>query len=96
MLSDRLVCGINDKKIQRRLLAESKLTLKRALDIAQSLETAAQNVQALQGTSQQPPVQPATLSHDIDKLIGACTCFRCGKGNHPPHLRMQHATSVAK
>ena len=47
MLRDRLVCGMNNKQIQRRLLAESKLTLKGALEIAQNLETAAQNVQAL-------------------------------------------------
>ena len=81
MLRDRLVCGINEEQTQRRLLAESKLTLKRALEIAQSLETAAQNVQALQG---QPPVQPGTVTHDIGKLTGTRTCFRCGKGSHPP------------
>ena len=31
MLRDRLVCGVRDIRIQRRLLAEPKLTLKRAL-----------------------------------------------------------------
>ena len=30
MLRDRLVCGINNEKMQRRLLAEPDLTLKRA------------------------------------------------------------------
>ena len=29
MLRDRLVCGVNEETIQRRLLAESGLTLKR-------------------------------------------------------------------
>ena len=31
MLRDRLVCGVRDIRMQRRLLAEPKLTLKRAL-----------------------------------------------------------------
>ena len=34
MLRDRLVCGINNKKIQRRLQAERELTLKKAEEIA--------------------------------------------------------------
>ena len=34
MLRDRLVCGINNEKIQRRLLAEPDLTLKKAEEIA--------------------------------------------------------------
>ena len=34
MLRDRLVCGVNEETIQRRLLAESGLTLKKALEIA--------------------------------------------------------------
>ena len=44
MLRDRLVCGVNEETIQRRLLAESGLTLKKALEIAQGLEAAARNV----------------------------------------------------
>ena len=39
MLRDRLVCGTSDDKIQRRLLAEPKLTLKRALELAIAIET---------------------------------------------------------
>ena len=40
MLRDRLVCGVRDIRIQRRLLAEPKLTLKRALDLALAIEAA--------------------------------------------------------
>ena len=39
MLRDRLVCGTKDEKIQHRLLAEPKLTLKRALDLAIAIKT---------------------------------------------------------
>ena len=63
-----LVCGINDEQIQHHLLAKSKLNLKRALETAQSLETAAQNVQALQGTSQQTLSSPELLLMMLVKL----------------------------
>ena len=43
MLRDRLVCGINNNIIRRRLFAESKLTLPKALEIALGMETAAKN-----------------------------------------------------
>ena len=47
MIRDRLVCGINDDGIQRRLLAEQDLTYKKAVELAQSLETALQNMKDL-------------------------------------------------
>ena len=40
MLRDQIVCGINDEQIQRRLWGESKLTLKKAIEMATSYETA--------------------------------------------------------
>ena len=43
MLRDRLVCGVNEDRIQRRLLAEPTLDLKRALEIAQGMETTAKD-----------------------------------------------------
>ena len=37
MLGDRLVCGINDQNIQRKILSESRLTYEKAIDIAISM-----------------------------------------------------------
>ena len=48
MIRDRLVCGIMDDKIQRRLLAEKDLTFKKSYEIAISMETAAKGVVDLQ------------------------------------------------
>ena len=45
-LGDRLVCGLCDKVYQKRLLSECKLTLDKALQIAQSMETADVNARA--------------------------------------------------
>ena len=43
MLRDHLVCGINDQVIRRKILTEKKLTLKLALEIAESTQAAAEN-----------------------------------------------------
>ncbi len=43
MLRDRIVCGINSSKLQQRLLAEKELTLVKAIDLAQGMETATKN-----------------------------------------------------
>ncbi len=47
MLRDRLVCGINEDSIQKRLLAEPNLTYKKAVELARGLETADRNAQLL-------------------------------------------------
>ena len=43
MIRDRLVCGVNDRNIQRRLLQEPELTYKMAHDIAIAMESASLN-----------------------------------------------------
>ena len=48
ILHDRLFCGIEDPPVQRRLLAEERLTFKKAADIALAMETAAKNAETLQ------------------------------------------------
>ena len=48
MLRDRLVCGVQDIKIQCRLLAEPKLTLKRALNLALTIEAADKDASEIQ------------------------------------------------
>ena len=67
-LRDRLVCGIADDRMQRRLLAEpyKDLKLERAVDICTAMETASKNVQRLQETK---PVGPAVnaVSHSSEK-----------------------------
>ncbi|XP_048860100.1 uncharacterized protein LOC125746627 isoform X3 [Brienomyrus brachyistius] len=49
MLRDRLVCGINNEAIQRRLLGETPpLTFKKAFDISQGMEMADSNAKDIQ------------------------------------------------
>ena len=48
MLHDRIVCSIQDQQTQRKLLAEPELTLKKAFEVAQAIESAYTQVQELQ------------------------------------------------
>ncbi len=83
MLRDRLVCGVNDPSMQHHLLSEMKLGFKRALELAQAMESANKNEHDLQTTF---PVAAATL-HQLDKRAASCprplsgSYYRCG-GEH--------------
>ena len=51
MLRDRIVCGVNDHAIQKRLsVGEEKLTFEKAMSTAQAMETAARNAKELRNT----------------------------------------------
>ena len=48
MLRNPLVCGVNDERIQRRLLAKSQLEFKKAMELTTAMETADKNTRDLQ------------------------------------------------
>jgi len=81
MLRDRIVCRINDGVIQHRLLSEKELTFKTGLEIAQEMESAANNVKELtnhpDGTMLLTPVH-----HVTEATKPANVCYRCGKSGH--------------
>ncbi|GFR97812.1 polyprotein [Elysia marginata] len=79
MLRDRLVCGINDRRIQQRLLSEGTLTFPKALEIAQAMETAAGNVQNLLSsrTDQVCLVKGQSSSYSYKTAVQK-KCHRCG------------------
>ena len=93
-MRDRLVCGLRASHIQKRLLSEPKLTYKRALETALSMEVAAKDT--LQMTTL-PPDQAATEEmHQMEprqptqRKQGSRACYRCGSPTHLapacPHL----------
>ena len=49
MLRDRLVCGVGDNNVQKRLLVEKDLTFDKAYKIAASTELAVQGIKVIQG-----------------------------------------------
>ena len=67
MLRDRLVCGINNDKIQKSLLAQGeKLTYKKAIEVAQSVEIADEQYSIINAGAQSQ-VDSFQLSHNYNK-----------------------------
>ena len=84
MICDRLVCGVNNDSIQKRLLTEGdKLSLTNAISIAQSYETAEKEATQLlpQDANSQPVyrIQPAPATGAPRKK-----CYRCAKAGYWP------------
>ena len=89
MLRDRLVCGVEDQPIQRRLLAEERLTLQKATSIALAMETAARNAEPLQNpgskgvdTNTTSPMVNMLQSAGKASTAEADSCYRCGQKTH--------------
>ena len=75
-LRDKLVCGLRNENMQRKLLAEADLTLQRAFEVAQGMEAAQHQASELQASN---------VSHDVHSVTATKrACFRCGKANHSP------------
>ena len=91
MLRDRLVCGVEEPKIQRRLLAEPDLTFDKAFELALASESADKNAKDLQPTASPTVnrVQHKKICHRCgDKHSAAdckfktAECRKCGKKGH--------------
>ena len=68
MLRDRLVCGVEEPKIQRRLLAEPALSFDKAFELALASESADKNAKDL---------QPTSLT-TVNQVQHKKNCYRCG------------------
>ena len=85
MLRDRLVCGVNDDRIQRKLLSEPNLTFARAFKLAQALESVekhAKDLQQKQPSASIMAIQTKKETGDMESSNSdAGLCYRC-KGRH--------------
>ena len=91
MLRDRLVCGVNDARLQRRLLAEPDLTFGKAMELALALEAAERNAKDIV----KPGAAAINMVHKQVRPGGAaCSpvtpCFRCGN-KHSSTCRFKDA-----
>ena len=97
MLCDRLVCGVNDKRLQRRLLVESQLEFKKGMELATAIETADKNTRDLQNgnpsarenpeqlvnrVTKDPSKEPKLPPRNSKQLNATRECFRCGGQFH--------------
>ena len=88
-LRDRLVCGIRHENTQKRLLSEADLSLRRAIDIARSIEATEMQTSQLKGTNSTPVMKntQTVSSRRVpdtrpDKPAKQVKCTRCGGANH--------------
>ena len=68
MLQDRLVCGVRDVRVQRRLLAEVDLDFKKAFEFAQATEVADTNAKVYTAET-----QPCGRAHSPECTWEDCT-----------------------
>ena len=79
-LRDRFVCGLNNPKIQNKLLNTEDLSFEKACQIAKSMEMAEKNTQEF---------RPVSASDDSQGIVNKLetvntkepSCYRCG-GKH--------------
>ena len=83
MLRDRLVCGIRDEGVQKRLLTKSDLTFAKTLEIAEVAERAKREAAELhEGVSEVHKIPAHNPKCSFDRV--ANSCYRCGGNGHGP------------
>ena len=85
MLRDRLVCGVRDKRLQQRLLAEVNLTFKVAMEVSQAVEATECNARDLQAgqTPKTETVLALNKPRAANLPVSAAKCYRCGSTHLP-------------
>ena len=83
-LRDRLVCGLCSEATQKKLLSEADFTLARAVDLAWSMEAAAQSTHSLKSSSDLA-VGFAESQRRSSAAEGQL-CYRSGKPDHTAML----------
>ena len=83
-IRDRLVCGIRDNRIQRRLLSEGNLTLKKAVEISIGVELAEKNMVTLEKHQEKMPEIHVVKKENTDyqKTPYKEKCRICGRTGH--------------
>ena len=88
-LRDKLVCGLNNQQIQKRLLAEPKLKFSKAVDIAVAMETATRDATEIYSELREGKplgLDKLTLSRPSNRPDNSppssVVCYRCGANTH--------------
>ena len=98
MLCDRLVCGLAERRVQQRLLAEGDLTFDKALKIAQAMELAERDARDLQqaGAHSRAGVHRLAQTPVASRQEKSTKpCYRCGGSHDPSQCRFRDAVCHA-
>ncbi len=82
VLRDRLVCGIAQGSIQKRLLSEADLTFKRAVEIAVAMKTAARDAVELRSGVKMSVKKVTTAGKPRKTMQKVELCYHCDRGGH--------------
>ena len=78
-LRDRLVCGLRNAGVQKQLLAQTDLTLDKALQVAQGMEAAEKSTKTLQGgdtSSSNSQINCTGLSRKTQQIVLSLWTYR--------------------
>ena len=98
IMRDRLACRVANNAIQRCLLAEPGLTLKKGLDLARAMEMAEKDVKDMQTPRSEPRGGAETDVHQVRKRRDArrqtagVSCHRCSGKHAMKDCRQKEAT----
>ena len=88
-LRDRLVCGVTNPALQKRLLSEASLTLTKALELAQGMEAADAHLKEM-GCRGVPGTSPGETVHYTGPIKKPC--YRCGRKHSESECKFKSAT----
>ncbi|KAL5500514.1 hypothetical protein EMCRGX_G012092, partial [Ephydatia muelleri] len=88
-LRDRLVCGLRNHSIQRRLLSESNLSLQKAVEVSTAMEAAELNSKTISTSSVTEEVKQvsSSTSTSVNGPKKKPVCFRLCRGAQVPRHR---------
>ena len=97
-LRDRFVCGLRNRAIQKKLLTEKDLTWKMAVDIANAMESADKQANALRNEASSSSInkvneyKPRETRHTEHRRNDQENkpCFRCGENHTPQSCRFKN------
>ena len=96
-LRDRFVCGLRNRNIQRKLLAEKDLTWDKAFEVAQAMESAERQANKFGGIPAEERVNALksrsrglNKQRRFEKKEHGKPCFRCGEQHLPQTCRFKN------
>jgi len=86
-LRDRLVCGLKDGAVQKKLLTMEALTLTKEYATAHGEEAAKKRASELEVSASQIHLLASGSGHKAGaRSAGPATCYCCGKVRHSPEV----------
>ena len=90
LLRDRLICGCNEDRLQKNLLAKTPgPNFKVAIAMAQAMESADKDTKDLQST--RIPAEVHAIPRNSPPPRGQTNCYRCGGKHNAADCRLKEA-----